>query len=214
MHTSSKVYIIRVDCTRSRQQTKGEELTAGRFSRYAGRMHTAYVGLGANMGDARSSVRAALRELRGLSGGELVASPVYLTEPQGDPDQPWFVYQVARLECGPEVTPVRLLYALQAIEERLGRGRDPKRRYGPRTIDLDLLAFDAVECAEEALILPHPRLHERAFVLVPLCDLAADLRLPDGRTPRELLGNVPHTVRGRRIFQSPIPETCRCSNGY
>ena len=157
------------------------------------------------MGNARSCLRAAIRALRALSGVRLVASPVYMTEPQDDPDQPWFANQVARLVCAPEITPASLLRDLQAIERQLGRRRDPVRRYGPRSIDLDLLAFGGIECADEALSLPHPRLRERAFVLVPLCDLAADMRLPGGRTPRELLRAVPHVVQGRRIFQSRQP---------
>jgi len=170
--------------------------------------HTAYVGLGANLGEARACLRAAIQALRALPGVRLTASPVYLTEPQDDPDQPWFVNQVARLVCAPETTPASLLRNLQSIEQRLGRKRDPKRRHGPRLIDLDLLVFDDVEYIGEELIVPHPRLRERAFVLAPLCDLAADLRLPGGHTPRELLRAVPHAVRGRRIFQSPAPEIC------
>ena len=180
--------------------------------------HTAYVGLGSNLRDARACLRTAIQALRDLSDVRLATSPVYLTEPQDDPDQPWFANQVARLVCAPENTPTSLLHDLQRIEQQLGRRRDPGRRYGPRIIDLDLLVFDEVEYADKKLIIPHPRLRERAFVLVPLCDLAADLRLPDGHTPRELLRAVPHAVQGRRIFQSSTrrfsdaqmdPDPCR-----
>lgn len=169
--------------------------------------HTAYIGLGSNLGDTAVSLCAALEALRGLAGVELAGvSPVYLTEPQGDPDQPWFANQVARLVCPPEMTPLDLLRALQDIEHRLGRTRDAMRRFGPRAMDLDLLAFDAIQCCNDALTLPHPRMHERAFVLVPLCDLEPELELPDGRTPRELLRSIPYRVLGQRIFQSSTLE--------
>ena len=184
-------------------------------SEYDSRLrYAAYVGLGSNMGDARSCLRAAIQALRGLSCVRLAVSPMYLTEPQGDPDQPWFVNQVAGLVCAPGITPISLLRDLQTIEQQLGRKRDSGRRYGPRIIDLDLLVFGEIEYVHAELIIPHPRLHERAFVLAPLCDLAADLRLPGGHTPRELLRAVPHIVQGRRIFQSTTPETSRCSNGF
>ena len=190
-------------------------MTENRFYRYANRMrsehdnffwHTAYVGLGSNIGNTRSNLSTALLALRKLSGARFAASPVYMTEPQDDPDQDWFANQVVRLVCEPKITPAVLLRDLQAIEQRMGRRREPWRRYGPRIIDLDLLLFDEVEYVDEELMIPHPRLGERAFVLVPLCDLDADLRLPDGHTPRELLRTVPHVVRGQLIFQSPAPE--------
>ena len=174
-------------------------------------MNDVYVGLGSNTGDAAAWLRAAVEALRGLPGIRLAGlSPVYLTEPQGDPDQPWFANQVARLALAPAITPSALLGQLHDIERALGRTRDPQRRYGPRTIDLDLLVFGKVQCTEANLTLPHPRLHERAFVLVPLCDLAPELEVPGGGNVRDLLQAVPHSVQGQRIFQSLMPETSQC----
>lgn len=169
---------------------------------------TAYIGLGSNLGDAPATLAAAVMALGRLDGIRLDAvSPLYLTEPQDDPNQPWFANQVARLVCPADVTPHALLRALQDIEHALGRTRDPVRRYAPRTIDLDLLTFGTVECATPELTLPHPRMRERAFVLRPLCDLAPDLALPCGRTAQDLLRAVPHRVDGARIYQSPTTET-------
>ena len=110
------------------------------------------------------------------------------------------------------MTALELLDRLQAIEKAMGRRRDTADtngqaalRYGPRIIDLDILLFDGEHCASPRLTLPHPRLTERAFVLVPLHDLAPDLTIPGeapgGKTPREILDSLRYRVQGNRIYQ-------------
>lgn len=131
-------------------------------------------------------------------------SPVYETEPWGDPDQPRFLNQVVALDLDPGQWPAgRLLAALQAIETKLGRVRD-ERRFGPRTLDCDILAYGGERIEEPDLIVPHPRLRERAFVLVPLADIAPDLELPDGRggSVRQALAEIPFKLAGNRL-QTP-----------
>jgi 2-amino-4-hydroxy-6-hydroxymethyldihydropteridine diphosphokinase len=151
--------------------------------------HTAYVGIGANLGDRLAALRAAVRRL-GRGPGTRVprCSPVYETAPWGPvPDQPAFLNAVC--EVVTTRAPRGLLAHLLAIEAALGRVRGVAQ--GPRTIDLDLLLYDDLVLTEPGLVVPHPRLHERAFVLAPLADLAPDLRHPvRGATVRELLGVI------------------------
>ncbi|MGC8904990.1 2-amino-4-hydroxy-6-hydroxymethyldihydropteridine diphosphokinase [Thermus sp.] len=137
----------------------------------------AYVGLGSNLGDRAGYLLLGLSALSRLPKTRLLRlSPVYETEPIGPP-QPRYLNMVAELETG--LPPRVLLSEMLRIEKALGRER--KERFGPRTLDLDLLLYGDLVLREEGLELPHPRLHERAFVLVPLADL-----LPEGRHP--LLG--------------------------
>ena len=160
------------------------------------------------MGDAPAHLREALQALCAVGGVTAVmASPVYLTEPQGDPDQPWFANQVARLECAACITPEQLLKEMLLIEHQLGRLRDAQRRYGPRVIDLDLLLFGQETRSTPDLTLPHPRMALRAFVLAPLCSLEADLVLPDGRAAADILRALPYRIEGERIYQSSTVET-------
>jgi len=134
----------------------------------------AYVGLGANLGDREASIRkaAALIGARRLSA-------IIETEPWGNVDQPDFLNAVAEVESDIGARP--LLDRLLEVERELGRVRDGTR-WGPRTIDLDLLLYGSETSDLPALRLPHPRLHERLFVLVPLAELAPDLHVP-GRGP-------------------------------
>ncbi|ARP84393.1 2-amino-4-hydroxy-6-hydroxymethyldihydropteridine diphosphokinase [Bordetella genomosp. 8] len=135
----------------------------------------AYIGLGANLGDSAATLRAALRELAALPDTrECVASPFYRSAPV-DATGPDFVNAVARLRTA--LAPLDLLDALQAIELEHGRARP--YRNAPRTLDLDLLLYDDLRLDTPRLTLPHPRMHERAFVLLPLRDLAPDMRLRD-----------------------------------
>ncbi|MGZ5180030.1 MAG: 2-amino-4-hydroxy-6-hydroxymethyldihydropteridine diphosphokinase [Ramlibacter sp.] len=136
---------------------------------------TAYVGVGANLGDPRSAVAAALDALAGLPDTQLVArSSLYRTAPvdAGGPD---YVNAVAALRTG--LTAPQLLDALQALEQRAGRQRP--WRHAPRTLDLDLLLYGSGRIDSPALSVPHPRMHERAFVLVPLQEIAPALVPPD-----------------------------------
>jgi 2-amino-4-hydroxy-6-hydroxymethyldihydropteridine diphosphokinase len=126
----------------------------------------ARIGLGANEGDAAANVERALARLTSL--GRLVArSHLYLTKPWGVRAQAPFVNAAALLETGLE--PRALLAALKALERELGRVRTT--RWGPRVIDLDILAYDDLEIREPGLTIPHERLHERAFALVPLAEI-------------------------------------------
>lgn len=138
-------------------------------------MTTAYVALGSNLADPHQQVLDAFDALARLPRSELLAcSHLYRTPPWGVVDQPWFVNAAARLETA--LAPPDLLAALQAIERRAGRVRGV--RYGPRTLDLDLLYVEGVHSDDPQLTLPHPRIAERAFVLLPLAELAPDLVLP------------------------------------
>ncbi|WP_376696306.1 2-amino-4-hydroxy-6-hydroxymethyldihydropteridine diphosphokinase [Wenzhouxiangella sp. EGI_FJ10305] len=139
-------------------------------------MIEAWIGLGANLGDRAATLDAALKRIDRLPETRLCAvSRYYFTPPWGDTDQPEFLNAVARVHS--ELTAGELLGGLLAVESELGRQRT-NRRWGPRVIDLDLLLY-GTECIERPeLIVPHPRLHERAFVLVPLLDLAPELTVP------------------------------------
>ena len=138
-------------------------------------MNTAYVALGANLGDPRATVLAAFAALANLPESRVArCSSLYRTAPVGILDQPDFVNAVAVLETS--LTADALLDALLDIEARFGRIR--RERNGPRTLDLDLLLYDDIELDLPHLTLPHPRLHLRAFVLYPLADLAPDLVIP------------------------------------
>src|SRR5512146_1662517 len=132
----------------------------------------AYVGVGANLGDREATIREAVR----LLGDDVVAvSRLRETEPWGYADQPPFLNGAILLETGLE--PRALLDRLLAVERELGRSRDGPR-YGPRTIDLDLLLYGDSVVDEPGLTVPHPRLHERAFALEPLLDLDPELEIP------------------------------------
>jgi 2-amino-4-hydroxy-6-hydroxymethyldihydropteridine diphosphokinase len=125
----------------------------------------AFLSLGANLGERAAALRAAREALAGLRATDLVGvSPIYETEPQELPDQPPFLNQVVCLESG--LGPAELLTACQAIEAAAGRERTV--RFGPRTLDVDILLIEGVACDTAALTLPHPRMWRRAFVLVPL----------------------------------------------
>lgn len=148
-------------------------------------MSEAYIALGSNLGDARGHVLEAFDALDRLPGTRLLArSPLYLTPPWGVLDQPSFVNAVAKIAT--ELKPHDLLDALLAIERAAGRVRNGDR-WGPRTLDLDILHVDGMASGDERLTLPHPRIRERAFVLVPLNDLAPDLVLPGQGRVADLL---------------------------
>lgn len=145
---------------------------------------TAYVGLGANLDDPVEQVRRACGELSTLASTEVLAlSPLYRSAPLGPQDQPDYINAVAALQTG--LSAPELLAALRAIEIRHGRRCDGSR-WGPRTLDLDILLYGALRRDTPELTLPHPGLHERAFVLYPLYDVAPELQIPGHGGVREL----------------------------
>lgn len=151
-------------------------------------MTSCYIGLGANLDDPEQQIRTALQRLESLPRTHPLAySSLYHSEPWGEADQPAFINAVAALETGLDAQP--LMERLLEIERDMGRVRDG-RRWGPRRIDLDLLIHGGTRRKSETLTLPHPRLHERAFVLVPLAEVAPDLDIPGRGKVGELLARV------------------------
>jgi 2-amino-4-hydroxy-6-hydroxymethyldihydropteridine diphosphokinase len=148
-------------------------------------MTRAYVGLGSNLGDRAQTLRDAVDALRAEDGVEVAGvSSLVETDPVGFLDQPRFVNGVAAVDT--TLSARELLALLLEIERRFGRDREAVPAQGPRTLDLDLLLYGDSRMDEPGLEVPHPRLHERAFVLEPLAELAPGLRIP-GRGPVEAL---------------------------
>lgn len=144
----------------------------------------AYIGIGSNLGDRTANAERALQEIRVLGSVARISS-FYRTAPWGNPDQPWYLNAVVALET--TLPPQTLLERLRAIEAMMGRVRG--KRWGPRTIDLDLLLYDDLNLDEANLRVPHPHLHERAFVLVPLAEIDARFTpLRDALAESELAG--------------------------
>jgi 2-amino-4-hydroxy-6-hydroxymethyldihydropteridine diphosphokinase len=152
----------------------------------------AYVGLGSNLGDREALIRGALAALAEDPGVEVVAaSTLRETEPVGYLDQPRFLNGVAVLETS--LGPRELLGLLLAVEAALGRDRAAVPAQGPRTVDLDLLLYGDLRIRQENLEIPHPRLHERAFVLEPLAEVAPGLEVPGAGTVEALLARL-HSI--------------------
>jgi len=153
---------------------------------YSENPHLVYISLGSNQGDRLANLTEALRLLL-PAVAPLSYSPIYQTPPWGFADQDDFLNQVIKAQTA--LSPQELLVYLKEVEVRLGR--QPTFRYGPRLIDLDILFYDEQVLQSEGLVIPHPKLHERAFVLLPLSDLAPELRHPIlGKTVTELLCQV------------------------
>ncbi len=153
-------------------------------------MERVYVGLGSNLAEPRRQLRGALDALTCIRDSQLAAvSSLYLSDPLGPADQPRYNNAVAALDTS--LSPLALLDALQAIE--LAQGRERKaERWGPRTLDLDILLFGNRLISEPRLTVPHYHMHARAFVLYPLAEIApAELKLADGRMLAELLAACP-----------------------
>jgi 2-amino-4-hydroxy-6-hydroxymethyldihydropteridine diphosphokinase len=166
-------------------------------------MRRVFLSLGSNMGNRAAHLRAARESLAALpDAGLVLTSPVYETEPWGDADQAYYLNQVVALDLGPDWTPRKLLEAIQGIETSRGRQRDPARRFGPRTLDVDVLLFGQEEVDDPDCVVPHPRLLERAFVLVPLADIAPDCPVPGGGqgvSVRQALAKIPFKISGNVI---------------
>jgi 2-amino-4-hydroxy-6-hydroxymethyldihydropteridine diphosphokinase len=151
-------------------------------------MAEALLGLGGNVGEVRATLDKAVALLAGDKDIILRArSSDYATPPWGVTDQPPFINLAIRVET--TLTPRALLERALKVERALGRDRARETRWGPRTIDIDLIAYDDLVCDEPGLILPHPRLFERAFVLVPLAEIVPD-RMIAGRRVKEAAGEV------------------------
>lgn len=147
-------------------------------------MTRAYLSLGSNQGDCLALLREAEAQLDATPGIRVVArSSVYETEPVGLVDQPWFLNRVLAVET--TLDPHSLLDVVQQVETSLGRNRTV--RWGPRTIDIDLLLYGIETVVSQRLTIPHPELANRRFVLVPLAEIDSLLRFPDGRTIQDLL---------------------------
>ena len=148
-------------------------------------MSRAYVGLGANLGDREATLRRALDLLQAASDIDVVAvSALRETEPVGVLEQPRFLNGAAAVET--TLSPRQLLDLLLHVERALGRVRDGQR-WGPRVLDLDLLAYEDLLVDEPGLRVPHPRLHERRFALEPLVELDAELEIPGRGRVSDLL---------------------------
>lgn len=152
-------------------------------------MSAAYLGLGSNVGNKAGMIAEAVSRLDATSGIRVVArSADFRTPPWGDTDQDWFLNAAVAVDT--DLTPHGLLEACLAIETELGRVRE--RRWGPRRIDIDVLFFEGAAVSDERLVLPHPFVRERAFVLVPLAEIAPDQRLGD-ETVSEALAKLDRT---------------------
>jgi len=146
----------------------------------------AYIGLGGNVGNADATLRSALEWLDALPGTRLLAaSRMYRTAPVGGIEQADFTNAVVRIET--RLTADALLQALFTIERAYGRDRAREQRWGPRTLDLDLLLYGEEVIDVDGLSVPHPRIAERAFVLVPLAEIAPDALIPGHGRVREVL---------------------------
>jgi 2-amino-4-hydroxy-6-hydroxymethyldihydropteridine diphosphokinase len=154
-------------------------------------MTAAFVGLGSNLDDPRAQLESALRALAHLPRTQAIArSRLYRTAPWGGVDQPDFVNAVAHLDTA--LGARELMRALLGIERDAGRVRGTQR-YGPRVLDLDLLVYGSDRIDEAGLVVPHPRLAERAFVLAPLHEIAPDLEIPGQGRVADLLAGVDAT---------------------
>ena len=155
-----------------------------------------FLGIGSNLGDRLSNLQRAADLLTGSDGIRLVAcSRVYETDPVGGVAQPDFLNVVVEVET--DLAARDLLAACLRVERELGRVRDV--RWGPRTVDVDLLIYDRVEIEEPDLVVPHPRMHERSFVMMPLLELDPDPMLPSGIRAADAAPSG-----GVRLFAPPL----------
>jgi 2-amino-4-hydroxy-6-hydroxymethyldihydropteridine diphosphokinase len=148
-------------------------------------MANVLIALGGNVGDVRATFQKAIANICGMTQAALLArSSDYTTPPWGELDQARFINACIEIETS--LDPHALLFTLHKIEKKFGRDRGNETRWGPRTLDLDLIAYDDVSIDKPELTLPHPRLFERAFVLMPLTEIVPDRRIA-GRDLRAAL---------------------------
>jgi len=163
-------------------------------------MALALIALGGNVGDVRATFDKAIANICGMTQAALLArSSDYATAPWGEVEQDRFIN--ACIEIDTSLDPHALLFALQKIETKFGRDRTKERRWGPRTLDLDLIAYDDVSIEKPELTLPHPRLFERAFVLVPLAEIAPH-RVIGGRSVSSALAAL--STEGIERLPDPV----------
>jgi 2-amino-4-hydroxy-6-hydroxymethyldihydropteridine diphosphokinase len=161
-----------------------------------------YLGLGSNVGDRESHLRAAIEELRERGVRVEAVSSLYETEPVGEvTDQPDFLNGAVRIATS--LGPDELLDVCKAIEAAQGRDLGGPR-HGPRPIDVDLLLLGEIEMSTERLTLPHPEVSSRRFVLMPLLELDPELRLPDGTELRAALADLGPGQRVERVASPPV----------
>ena len=159
-------------------------------------MASVLIALGGNIGDVRDTFRKAISNICGMTQAALIArSSDYATAPVGGVPQDDYVNAVIEIET--ELDPHALLFTLHRIEQKFGRNRVAETRWGPRGLDLDMIAYDDVVIAKPELTLPHPRATERAFVLVPLAEIAPDREIA-GMTVADWLKQV-HTDGIRKL---------------
>ena len=162
----------------------------------------AYLSLGSNLGDRAANLRTAIEKLAEL-GSVVAASSFYETEPVELAAQPWFLNCAVKLDT--EKMPRQLIAGILALEQEMGRQR--KQRKGPRVIDIDILLFGSSIIEIPSLTIPHPKLHERRFVLEPLAEIAPDARHPVfRRTMRELRDALPPGQIVKRFSADASPE--------
>jgi 2-amino-4-hydroxy-6-hydroxymethyldihydropteridine diphosphokinase len=160
-----------------------------------------YLSLGSNLGDRRAKLEAALECLRRRGVSPVKRSSTYETEPAEVADQPWFLNIVVLAETSH--SPHELLAACKEIER--GLGRLPGRRFGPRALDIDVLLYGRETVAEADLVVPHPRMHRRRFVLIPLVEIAPELTDPrDGRRFADKLAGLDE---GKKVVRSALTES-------
>lgn len=157
-----------------------------------------YISMGSNMGQRENFLYQAVEMLAGHREINVEAvSSLYETKPVGKADQGWFVNAAARLQCS--LSPFDLLRFMQHVEEHLGRRRT--ERWGPRTVDLDIILYDMLELPFTQLTVPHPRARERAFVLVPLAELEPELAFPWGQSVKKLIDELEYSEQKVLFFK-------------
>ncbi|WP_392561439.1 2-amino-4-hydroxy-6-hydroxymethyldihydropteridine diphosphokinase [Orbus sturtevantii] len=152
-------------------------------------MSLAFIALGANLGEPLKQAQDAVKSVNSLRSTKVLeVSPFYRSKPLGPQDQPDYLNAVIKITT--ELSPIALLNALQKIEKDLGRVRK-SNRWGPRTLDLDILLYDNIQINSENLTIPHYDMKNREFVLYPLFDLEPELVLPDHSLLSELISHLP-----------------------
>ncbi len=171
------------------------------------KIKSTYISLGSNVKNSEQNLKTALEYINLYPKTKIgLCSKIYLTEPQGDKNQPWFYNQIIRLDYNQndfdnKNEALLLLDFLLETEKKMGRIRDINRRFGPRIIDLDILLFTNEIINSNILTIPHPRMSERAFILIPLQEIAPNLIIND-LTINEALGKISYQIKQNKIFQA------------